>query len=797
MNKHSAVIIFTCLYVSGIIAFSAGHIPVFALLLLISAVYFLFFSKTLKSKYIMILLSAFAAGIFNAGFNIKYDDSIAPYADKDITAQARVVTIPSNSIKDRTKFYALIKSAEYDGGAINAENAKILVTINDEPDKISNIKIGDTIKLKGRLKQPAYAQNPSQFDYAKYLRYRKTFSLMYVSDSWEIVKHADDFTGRLLSAMNDRRERILKIHAQNIKSPMLEILGGIIFGDDAVNPDEETKTSFINSGIFHILAASGMNVTLIFGIWFFIASRLKFNYKLSTVLGMMLILFYTFMTGFGAPVIRAAIMLLLILAGRLIDREADTMSLLFAAAFLMLLFNPLMLFDIGFQLSFIVTFALILTAPLINFKFKNKYVNNAIGACFIPLIAQLYAAPLQMYYFNTFTPYSVFANIAVIPVLSVISFAGFISSMAAAVIPAVSLQVCFIADLILNPFLIYIVKIAGFFANLPDAVLVLKKPALFQILLYYAVITGLICIMRFKIKGRKIKAAFIAVSAAFILSFIPLPDKNPEILYFSTGNADSFLVKAPDGSRFMIDTAKTGYNGSNTPAKNIMLKYMKDKGINELKALILSHFDSDHAGGTIDVLKEINVQKLYITDVYEDTELSENIQKYALENNIKSEIIADTKEIYNKNGFRAVLIKPEGALIKTENQKSLAAYFSINGFNFLFTGDGDVNSYASIPDEFKKNITAAKSGHHGAKNTVNKEMADNSKLFILSTGHNPYNHPNPETIKTISDNGRDYLRTDRHNAVRAVIKRNKAVIQCYSPARRKFETVYTFKSGAN
>ncbi len=788
MSKHSSVIIFTSLYILGIIAFLSNYPVLFSLFIVFLASYLLFFNPLIKIKYVFIFALAFILGIFNTALNIKYDDKLASFSDSDISAEAKVLTIPTNNIKDRTKFYAEIKKANQGEKKLEANGIKILVTINDLNEKISKIKIGDTVKLQGRLKLPQYSQNPSQFDYAKYLRYKKTFSLIYTEDKWEIISRADNLTGKILSGLNDTREKILKIHAKNIKSPMLEILGGIIFGDDAVNPDEEIKTSFINSGIFHILAASGMNVTLIFGIWFFIAIRLKLNYKFSIITGIFLILFYTFMTGFGPPIIRAALMLTLILTGKLIDRETHTISLLFAVCFIMLAFNPLMLFDVGFQLSFLVTFALILTAPLIDFKFKYKWINTALGACLIPVIAQIYAAPLQLYYFNTFTLYSVFANIAIIPVLSIVSFAGFVSSIIA-LVPAIAEKVCYFADLMLNPLLIYIVKAADFFSNLPYSILFLNKPLFIQVHLYYIIVTGIIGIILYKISNKKVLRIFYIMLLIFCLTFIKIPDKNPEILYFSTGNADSFLIKSPVNDYIMVDTAKNGYKGSPSAAKNIMIKYMRDYGIKDLSALILSHFDSDHAGGTVDILKDINVKKLYITDVYEDTAISESILSYTKENKISEEIITDTKEIYDKNGFKITLLKPKSNFIKNENQKSLIVHISYNKQNFLFMGDGDINSYNALPQKYKKDVSVIKSGHHGAKYTVNKEMTDNSRIFILSTGHNAYNHPHIETIKIITENNRHYLRTDRNNAIRVKIKPKKLLIQQYSPKYKKFENI--------
>ncbi len=775
----------------GIIAFLSDNYMLMAIITLSACIYCCFFKKLFGYKHFIIFILIFMIGNFNSSFHLKYDDELASFADSNVNIEAKVISIPTNNIKDRTKFYANVTGIKTD--EIQRENisAKSLITINDEDAKIKKIKIGDTLNLTGRLKVPSPSKNPCQFDYAKYLQYKNTFTLVYAEQDWTIISHATDFKGKLIRKLNDTKNHILSIHAQNVKSPMLEILGGIIFGDDAVNPDEEIKTSFINSGIFHILAASGMNVTLIFGIWFFFARNLRFNYRFSIITGILLILFYTLMTGFGPPIIRAALMLTLILIGKLLDRAASTLSLLFMVAFLMLLYNPLMLVDIGFQLSFIVTFALILTSPLLVFSFKNKALNYILGACCIPVIAQLYAAPLQMFYFNTFSMYSVFANIAIIPVLSIVSFIGFMSSMLA-IIPAIAQPVCKIADFILNPLLFYIVSVAQFFSELPYSIKDVQKPMLLQIILYFIIIVSITCILRAKIKSKKILIALSVLILVFFLSFIKIPDKNPEIIFFSVGNADSALIKTPNRDYIMIDTAKSGYLNSQSQAKYIMIKFLKEKGIKNLKALILSHFDSDHTGGTVDILENINTETVYLTDVYEDTEISDSILKYIADNKINSVSIKGIQKIYDNDGFVITIIKPDGNEIKTENQKSLIVHCKYKDKNYLFMGDGDVKSFEALPDDFKNNITVIKSGHHGAKDTINSDMVNSSDLFIISTGPNPYNHPNPETIAVIDENNGKYLRTDYGNAVKIIQEKEKIKVYSYSPKYKKFKETVTF-----
>lgn len=803
MSKQVKIILASCFYIIGILVFFSQNLlflSIFIFLLILACLYKKFFTV----KYSLILCFIFMSGLLNVYSHINYFDDLSEFSDEVVTVKAHVSTIPSNNDETKTGFFADVYSVSLDGTGFKDIKAKSRITITDEIKNYSKIKIGDNVKLKGKVKIPATAQNPSQFDYAKYLQFKNTFTLLYVEKDWEILSGSDTLSGQILSRLNDKRNSIINIHAGNIKAPMIDILGGIIFGDDAVNPDNETKTSFINSGIFHILAASGMNVTLIFGIWFFFAKNLRLNYRLSIITGILLILFYTCMTGFGPPIIRATLMLTLILIGKLLDKTTPTLAMLFLVAFLMLLFNPLMVFDIGFQLSFIVTFALILTAPLLSFNFRFKPFNYILGGCCIPIIAQIFAAPLQMYYFNTFTMYSVFANIAIIPVLSIVSFVGFISSILAFV-SCIADKICLIADYILNPLLIYIVKVANFFANLPNSIIYLRKPSVLQIVLYFSIIILVISLLKLKYdssffensetknslkflsgRNKKYYAVLLSLIMIFIFTFLPLKSKNPEIIIFSVGNADAILLKSCSQEYFLIDSGKKPYKNQTSQAKNIIIKYLKDKGIKNIYAYIITHFDADHAGGSIDLLENLNIEKVYISDTYEDTMLSEDINSYLNKNKIVPYIVNEEQEIFSDEDFSLSLIKPNGKDVKSENQKSIIVKASYKGNNILFMGDGDENSYNALPDNFKENIVILKAGHHGALNTLNKDMLKNTQLTVISTGANVYGHPNRQTIDILENNNKVYLRTDYHNAIKIIMRKNGFDKYTYTSKNKKF-----------
>ena len=163
---------------------------------------------------------------------------------------------------------------------------------------------------------------------------------------------------------------------------------------------------------------------------------------------MLVVILYTLMTGLGPSVIRAALMLLFVLGGKLIDRDTHSVSLLSLVAVLMLIYNPAYINNVSFQLSFLVTLGLLTTANIVSQKL-TKIPDWIKIPVLIPIVAQIWVAPIQMFYFNTFSLYSVLANISIVSMLSVISFGGFVSSVLA-VFPPIADVVCKFIDFFLK-----------------------------------------------------------------------------------------------------------------------------------------------------------------------------------------------------------------------------------------------------------------------------------------------------------------------------------------------------------
>ena len=781
MSKQNILILISIAYIITVCAFFT-QTTILCSLCLFLILTFLTVIKKLPFNVYLAALFIILTALVNCTLRIKDHDDLVSYAPSNVTVVARVLSIPTTNNTDRTKFYANIKTLIADGEEKENINAKTLITVYDEKENFSKIQIRDTLKLTGRLTNATSAQNPYQFNYAKYLKSKGTFTLLYSKpNDWQILSHADTFGWKFLAKLNTQRTKIINKHSQNIKSPNLEILGGIIFGDDAVNPTDEIRQSFINSGLLHILAASGMNVTLIFGIWFFISQRLRFNYRFSILSGMGIIIFYTCMTGFGASILRATIMLLFILLGKLLDRTTDTLALLFLVALIMLIYNPSMINDVGFQLSFIVTFGLLFTSPLMNSKISNKWLNICFVSVLVPFIAQLYAAPLQMYYFNTLSIYSVLANILIIPVLSLVSFLGFISSILAG-IDIIAVYICKITSFILNPLLSWIVWVAEFCAQLPNSIINIYRFNFYGMIFYYSLlVTGTIFLIK-KTIGLREKIILAVLSVLFASTFITIPNKNTEIIFFSVGNADSALIKSPDDKYFLVDTGRLPYRSINSSGKQILLKYLRGKSIKRLESMTLTHFDSDHAGGAVDILDGFSTSLVYMIENQEDTNIAENISSYISEHGIKNKIVKDKTIVYETDDFKMTNYVNLNA--KSENDHSIMTLVEANGRRAVFMGDCRADMLKVIPFD---TFDIIKIGHHGAEGTTSEELISAVKSAIVSTGFNQYGHPSKETLENLKNTF--YMRTDNNNAIKVVLKKDKLVFYSYYPHKNKFVKV--------
>lgn len=828
-NRISTLALITVFYTIGLSAFYADCHTIFTCSVA-AVLFFLCIRSKLKPGLCIILNLIFIFGFYNAKFhNKEFDTLSAINSANNVIVRGRVYSIPSVAKEKKTaKFFLGAYKVKMFDEDFAPNDTKILVSIQNNDEKYNDIKIGDVVEIKGNLRSPKSASNPSEFDYKKYLKNKDTFVILYSNNKeFKILNHPDiknaknkskELWWSILQGLDITRDKIISKHGKYIKSPNLEVLGGIVFGDDAVNPPDAVKQSFINSGLLHLLAASGLNVALIFTIWWVLSGFLNFSYNVRLTAGIGIILIYTFMTGFPPSILRASIMLIIILIGKLMFKAADNFVLIFFTGFIMLLFNPKLLNDVGFELSFLVTGGLITCVEPVCSKIKHidkaykKYFYNKfspkgggfwadfwgtkfilafififspisiLGMVLVPFVAQLWAAPLQMYYFNTFTPYSVFANIAVLPFIGVISFIGFVSSIIG-LIPVLGDFIIKISSYILNPLITGLLYVSEFFSKLPSSVIKMPSGQVFQIVLYYFIILAFIQCIIFNFKKRKANIVFAALlfcllSSIFFSAAKQVLNNNYEIIVFDVGNADNFLLKTPKNKYIMIDAAKLPYRGV-SGAKRVTLEYLYDKNIRTLEYLIITHFDNDHSGGVIDILENIRVKNVIVQRNTCDTLNSCSIFDYMNKNNVKYSVAQDDKVIFKEKELEIKTFVPDNPKIKKEddNENSVITLADYKGHKTLFMGDGGIKAFNSVKENVPEGVDILKVGHHGAKNVVNKEIMQylKPKYSIISTGLNHYGHPNIETLKLLENAGSKIYSTKDNGAIKFSFDKNGVI----------------------
>lgn len=796
VQKKFFLMFFTSvIYIVGLFAYFADKALIVAFLLFVLGV-FAILKNYLSPKLVLFWYFMFFFGFFNTSLRIKNTDALYQIAPQNAVIQGQIVSIPVNNTGFKTKFFVDVSKIDYNGKSENlkAENikAKTLVTVYSNKKDATKFNIGDNYTFEGKLRAPFEVTNPSQFDYGKYLKNFNVFSVFYANDrDCKFLPEKLSLKWKFLQGLNNVRNDILQTHAKYLKSPNLELLGGIVFGDDAVSTPDDIKDSFKHSGLLHILAASGMNVALIYGIWFFILRKFRVPFNITVSSGIFVVIFYALMTGLGASVMRATFMLIFILVGKLIDRDAHSISLLSFVALLMLIYNPAFINDVGFQLSFIVTFGLLVMAPVV-FEGVNKLPNWLSGAVFVPLIAQIWVAPIQMYYFNSFSLYSLFANILSLPFVTVISFGGFVSSVLALIKPIADF-VCMVFDFVMNPILTGLVAVSDYFAKLPHSLVQIPQPSVFQIILYYAVVLLFTALLKFG-KSKKLIIAMASLSLVLFSTTIniypPFAPTQLETIAFDVQNADAFLIRTPENKYFLIDSGKMPYKDGKTPAKMIILEYLKDKGVKNIEGLIITHFDSDHAGGAVDLISNLNIKNVYVNSLEDKSNLAKKIYKCVKQKKNTRILCAKCNEIIYSEGDLKIKDFVANVGVKGsdeyDNENSIITLISDKNFDELFMGDAGIAAFDKIQKYLPQKVEVLKVGHHGAKNVVNKEMLDriNPELAIISTGLNNYGHPNGVTLDILEHHKVKVLRTDRKNAIKLDEEVNGAY-QAYSYDKNK------------
>lgn len=699
----------------------------------------LYLSKIYKLKFPKYLVLFSLLGYF-----LMYLNNI-PYTlseNQEINAIGYVNSIEKTS----NNKYKLKISTKYING--NTKKLNILVYT----DNLHNIKVGAKVDTKGVVYYPNKKSNNTSYDEELNFKIDNITYKMY-ANKIEVLKY-----NKIKTYLYNLKENICNIYDDILPQKESNILKAMILGEKQFL-DNETIDLYRTSGIYHILAISGLHIGILS---LFLTKIFKFvNRRFGYIFVIIILIFYCIFTGASLSTIRATIMCITVLIANILFRNPDFISSISLSAIILLIKNPYYLFDIGFLYSYTSVFSIAFLGGRICSIYNIKGIYKAFIISFFVCLS---IKPITAYYFYNFTILDTLLNIIIIPFMSIVVIIGFISSIVGMFSIPIAKFLIGSVYYILRLFT-YICKVVE---NMNFNNIIIGRPSIFVIISLYIMLffIGYAFYDKYLLKKRK---KFINIGMGIFIIFVSISILTPKpftITMLDVGQGDSIVGINNDGV-FLIDG---GGNNNFSTGENIILPYLKSKGIQTIDFVFVSHNDSDHIKGVIEILDKINIKNLFLPINNTLDENYETLLNIAKDKNIPIYFLQNGDSLtLGKNLNFDVLHPNKEFLDKGDNNNSLVLKLNYNNNSVLFTGDIEKQAEDFLLDN-NKNLKSdiLKVAHHGSKTSTTTDFIKNvtpKDALISCKENNIYKHPSEETLKTLKDANINIYRTDKNKSI--------------------------------
>lgn len=644
-------------------------------------------------------------------------------------------------------------------------------------------QVGDGIQLTGSIREFHDYGNPGRMNTVMSNKAKGICGRAMISKySLVIEPKQENSLARLAEQVRNKYEAYM---AQAMpKQDAAEIFAMLFGGYQGIRP--ELLEAFTVTGIVHILSVSGSHITLMAGTANIVGRFLHMSPRATAALATGVILFYSILAGAIPPVIRSALMGILTLLALTAGRERDAQHILGLVALGLLLYSPLWLFDISFQLSFGATAGLLYLAPPLREILRNKLPVFVADSLAVTIGAQLSVLPIIAWYFNVLSLSSLFANLVIAPIVEWIIVAGLLAGLLASLIPMAGKVVFLLASVVLG--LVY--ELSRWVAALPGSQIYMPTFSWWGGILYYMGLGWLIIDGEHKKRlmscvgmGRKLRDLK-GWQAVFLLGMLVVVfccwqmwcnNKEMQVHFIDVGQGDSALVITPHGRAFMVDTGGVR-EGSYDIGSRVDVPYLLHYGVQKLDYIFLTHAHDDHAGGVKGILTKIPVGAIGIghegagdyLQAFGTGEIGK-IKKLLVPLQEGSSIELDGVRI-------DMLYSPESRKVQerqlqaTGNEFSNLIRVSYGEASFLFTGDLVAEQEQQVlANGTDVASTVLKVGHHGSRTSSSQEFltAVNPGWAVISCGYNnSFGHPHKEILNRLTSCTKaEILRTDQQGAI--------------------------------
>ncbi|KEP27029.1 DNA internalization-related competence protein ComEC/Rec2 [Bacillus zhangzhouensis] len=737
------------------IALAAFHLHMYFLLFLLMILLLSLLKKTPQ----LFLMVSLCGTIYTLIFMV-HQSFEADHAVKETSFSGSVVVESIPKI-DGNRFSATVSEKN--------DRLAAFYTIQTEQEKelLKDIEPGMSCHVIGDIRLPKHATIPNGFQYDQFLK-TKGIDAIFLPQSIKSCSKKDS-PSHYLAAM---RQKGLKFLEDHVPKSSAGIVQALIFGDrELIDPD--TLRDYQMLGIIHLLAISGLHVQTLLACLFWCLLRAGVTRETARILLLCLLPVYACLTGAAPSVLRACLMAGFYLVITSLPKEMKQPSaMVLSATFLLLLaIHPLYLFDIGFQLSFVVTFFILLSTRILS-KAKSAVMQLFL----ISFVAQLASLPVLLYHFQQFSLLSVPLNMMFVPfytmVVMPLSLLFFLLSIIYLPLGQTLFQ-------LLDTVIQLSHQLSAHMAVYDGFNLIFMKSTWWHVLLEVSSIIFLLFVLECKtsVKSYTVPILFL-IGVLSVHYFTPNFLQKGEVTMLDVGQGDSLFIQLPYRTgHLLVDTGgRLSFEEEpwkkrrkvSTIADQTLIPFLHSKGIAKLDVLILTHADQDHIGEAVRLIKRNKVKRLAVPKGFARSPEDAQLLKEAADKGIPIDELERGDKL-QVGGQEFEVLHPVRDRVTSKNNDSLVLTFTLGGKRFIFTGDLEQEGERDIIEVYPHlRADVLKVGHHGSKGSTSEEWLQHLRpsYALISAGErNRYQHPHQEVLKKLKDQQTTVYRTDINGSV--------------------------------
>ncbi len=653
--------------------------------------------------------------------------------------EPQIKNLPNGLTQQR--FIVEVSSVKIKTENVPASGALILTSYND----VKTARIGDKITAEGNIKFITNYKNPGQIDSVTRLKSDGITARMSAGKNGVEIEAVDgNFWTKFLRIVAAIRAHYQQSMKKVMSNEDAAAIFAMLFGGYAgLNP--ELVEDFQTTGIVHILSVSGSHMSMLAAATAALCLLLKFPRWATVALGIFVICTYTLLSGMLPQVIRSAIMGILVFTGMAFQFDNLSERFLAFAAMGMLIWQPLLIFDVSFQLSFSSTAGLIYLSENLREKMFRLPRWFAYPAA-MTLAAQIASLPIVIWYFNQVSLSSVFANAFVMPLLEIVIVGGLLGGIVALILPFLGKIFFVVEALIFGAG----AELNHIFAQLPFSTVQVPTLGFAAMAIYYLALIF-----------RRAEILLLLIIVLLVNSF---KGGDVEVNFVDVGQGDCAVVLTPNRHCIILDTGGVRDKVFDVGGR-VVLPYLKHEGVREIDAIFLTHVHEDHSAGAGTLIKKMPVREIITA--------GEPKSEYAAVFGISADKLKNLRAGQQGEKFKIDGVEVEivyAPKIGTGNEISNVYRVSYGGVSFLITGDlvTDIENQM-LNENINVKSTVLKVAHHGSKTSSSLEFlrAVNPICAVICVGYgNNFGHPRAEVLENLEKINAKIYRTDKNGLIK-------------------------------